>query len=214
MRKSLGLFVFYLVLSTCLWATPVSANPSPSPSESPSPSASPEGSFNLGSSTDSRFQSEDTFINEGGNQNIDIGNGKVELPNKDSINNNQGSSLKNWKSDLESDGTSTVAGTFRAVIMFLGILLTVYSIGLYFVYLVDKHNNLIAVSLMSIYTLGRLELSPDGEYSTFKNENIAKKQVTHRDITIICIGGIALGVFILTGKVFIVVSEFAKLFSR
>lgn len=111
------------------------------------------------------------------------------------------SSVALWKQDVDSN-SSNINTLMRVIVMFIGILIVVYSSILYIAYWFDRINNFIEISLLMILTFNKLQISPDDTTSTFSPKTQGLKVVTHKNIIFICLVGILIGILILSGRVY------------
>lgn len=111
-------------------------------------------------------------------------------------------STKEWLEDVRARTAADELLLLRRILVFVGILVVVYSSFLYVAYQFDVNNNFIELQLLNVLTLGKLAVSPD-EQSTYTATTGAKtKGVVHKDIICICLVGISLGILILSGKLY------------
>lgn len=113
--------------------------------------------------------------------------------------------LSSWKKNIKYAEDDRSLRYPRAVVMIIGILVTIYSILLYIAYQFDRINNFIELDALGILTFGKLRISPDDRKSTFNDKHQERKVVVHRDIIIVCLVGVAIGVLLISGKIFEVV---------
>lgn len=113
--------------------------------------------------------------------------------------------LSSWKKNIKYAEDDRSLRYPRAVVMLVGILVTIYSILLYIAYQFDRINNFIELDALGIMTFGKLRISPDDRKSTFNDKHQERKVVVHRDIIIVCLVGVAIGVLLISGKIFEVV---------
>lgn len=126
----------------------------------------------------------------------------ISLPTADGLEITDKAKIANWKDDVESNTDFSVIKWLRAVVAFVGIIISVYCIFIYLAYWFDRVNNFIDISALSILTFGKLAISPDDTTSTFNPETKGTKVVVHRDMIFICLLGIAFGVILLSGKIY------------
>lgn len=113
--------------------------------------------------------------------------------------------LSSWKKNIKYAEDDRSLRYPRAVVMIVGILVTIYSILLYIAYQFDRINNFIELDALGIMTFGKLRISPDDRKSTFNDKHQERKVVVHRDIIIVCLVGVAIGLLLISGKIFEVV---------
>lgn len=115
--------------------------------------------------------------------------------------------LSNWKTDTNSvSNGGGIIQFLRALVAFIGILIVIFSTFLYLAYWFDRINNFIEISLLHVLTFGRIEISPDDKQSTFSPKTQGLKVVVHKDIIFICLTGLSIGVLILSGRIYLVIS--------
>ena len=90
-------------------------------------------------------------------------------------------------------------------LIIFGILCIVYAVLFFLSYWLDKMNNLIDISLLSLISLGKFIASADDNISTYKEKGSEPKLVTFKDVMFISGGILALGVLILSGALFKIV---------
>lgn len=116
-------------------------------------------------------------------------------------------SLREWTDDVENRESMLSFGWIRQVLIFVGILLVVYTTLLYVAFHFDMINNIFEIQLLQMLTLGKLSVAPDKQTSTYSAHLKSKcKGVVHKDMIVICIMGLALGVMILSGKMFLLLN--------
>ena len=93
----------------------------------------------------------------------------------------------------------------RQVTIFIGFVLTLWSILMYLCYWVDKLNNFGFISFLSIITFGYLRTNAD-DFDTVINEKHTVRLVNHKAIIGISLVCMFFGLFILTGKFYICVN--------
>lgn len=97
----------------------------------------------------------------------------------------------------------------RTTIMFIGIIMTVYCIFFYLIYWFDRVNSLTDFSLLKVISFGKVQTSMDDE-SSYGTNIEGTKEVNHDDVIRICVIGLMLGMFLVTGRLFKVVSYLTK----
>lgn len=93
----------------------------------------------------------------------------------------------------------------RAIIMFIGIIMTVYCIFFYLIYWFDRVNSLMDFSLLKVISFGKVQTSMDDE-SSYGTDIEGTKEVNHGDVLRICIIGLMLGMLLATGRLFKIAS--------
>lgn len=103
----------------------------------------------------------------------------------------------------------------RIIVMWLGIIFTIYIFLLYLAYWFDKLNSLIDLDVLSILTFGRLHVAIDDREANF---SLGKKQdrmtVNHKDMLFICITGLIFGTLLITGTFYKIVASFVNFILR
>lgn len=103
----------------------------------------------------------------------------------------------------------------RIIVMWIGIIFTIYIFLLYLAYWFDKLNSIIDLDILSIMTFGRLHVAIDDKEANF---SLGKKQdrmtVSHKDILFICITGLIFGTLLITGVFYKIVTNFVNMILR
>lgn len=103
----------------------------------------------------------------------------------------------------------------RILVMWIGIIFTIYIFFLYFAYWFDKLNSIIDLDVLSILTFGRLHVAMDDKEANF---SLGRKQdrmtVNHKDMLFICIAGLIFGVLLITGKFYQLVAGLVNFILR
>lgn len=130
----------------------------------------------------------------------------LDKATKENLNGNELSSVVNWKSNANKlEEENKVVKVMRKIVMFMGIILTVWSILLYCAYWLDRFNNFIDIDFVALLTFNKLRISDDEAECTFKmGKALSKgtKTVNHVSILEICILSIAFAVLMITGVLF------------
>lgn len=125
--------------------------------------------------------------------------GNVSL---DNLNQQQTDSLSNWKRNISNQFDNPFISTLRIFVLFLGILLTLWSGLVYIAYWFDRLNTFFDLSFLSVLTFGKLMVSPDLDSCTFTLKAMGdgkRKTVTHGVIMGISITGLFFGTMLFTG---------------
>lgn len=130
---------------------------------------------------------------------------QLELTARDSCSLLEVTEIDSWKGNLQLQKEDGVYKYIRASFMFVGILITIYSVLLFIAFQFDRVNNFIEVNLLCILTFGKLQRAPDENSSTFTPDNPRTRLVTLKDIAGVTIAGVAIGVLLISGKVFSVI---------
>ena len=138
----------------------------------------------------------------------------IALPSSDWLQHSEQQEIANWKSTIELLQEDKKYSVLRACVMFVGILMIVYSTLLFLAFQFDKINNFVDIELVSCLTLGKLVTSRD-EISTYNKEEVSgkPKAVVQKDIAMASITGITAGVLLLSGKLYAIISLVVSLVS-
>lgn len=139
----------------------------------------------------------------------------IDLPTKDSLSKSTQQWIHTMHENIIYDNTKTPVIYMRALLASLAVMLCIYAVFLYFAYWLDRLNNFFELHLLSMLTLGRLDISPDDKTSTFHKggKESSKRVVVHRDIVFIVITLITASMLVLSGAAFTylqVLIEFIK----
>jgi hypothetical protein len=120
---------------------------------------------------------------------------------KDNLTGDQLDSLNTWEDIINDDAKQGgVLYWIRLIVMWLGILMVVWSVLLYVGFWFDRANNFLDFSIVTILTLGKLTTSVTDEESTFGKKDVKGiKTLSSRQVTIICLCCIGAGVLIISG---------------
>ena len=139
----------------------------------------------------------------------------VELPDGSDLNYADKKELGTWLSTIALNKHEGLYNALRVARILIGILFIVYAVVFFICYWVDKFNNLIDISLLSLISFGKFIASADDTVSTYKGKEKGAKLLNFRDVTFISLGFLFLGVAILSGLLYKVViwaiSKFGKL---
>lgn len=113
--------------------------------------------------------------------------------------------MTDWKNSIAARKRDEASRIPRAVFMFVGIFVVIWSTMLYVAHLFDRINNFFEGSLLKIISFGKLMPSPDETTNSFNNANAGTKAVTHKQIVMVSLSGIALGILLLSGKIYLLV---------
>lgn len=137
---------------------------------------------------------------------------------RENLSQNELSGLAAWErnvhEDLEKGG---LINFIRRLVMFFGIIFTVWVAFIYMAYWFDRVNNFFYIDLLGVMTLGHLHMSETEKECTFHIRDLGKegrKTVNHRAILFICLVGIAFGVFIVSGTYYYALQAFVNLIKR
>lgn len=128
----------------------------------------------------------------------------IELPTKESLSKSAQQWMQTMHENLVYENAKKPVILMRSLLAALASMLCIYAVFLYFAYWLDRLNNFFEFHLLSILTLGRLDISPDDKTSTFHDgDRTSKKRiVVHRDMIFIVIILITAGMLILSGAIF------------
>lgn len=164
------------------------------------------------SASQMKWVEEQHFLEDTGSLLRDIPE-NVQVPGIEWLSVDYQKAVRDWSDDVESKHMSATQ-ILRAVVMLVGILMALYSALLYVAYQFDDNQNFIDVQFLPILTLGHLQNAPSQDKSTFttgkdgiEKEKGKKKFVTHKDIIIISLIGIAIGVLLISGYIFLIISN-------
>ena len=111
--------------------------------------------------------------------------------------------IESWKSNIDNSKENSINRYIRASFMFVGILITLYSMLLYVAYQFDRINNFVDISLLSTMTVGRLNVAPEDTNGNFNSATSGRaKYLKHKDIIIVSIIGVGIGVLLISGRIF------------
>lgn len=135
----------------------------------------------------------------------------LEDANRDVLTSNELANLSNWEENIESESSGMV-GFLRSMVVFVGIIITVWSIFIYIAYWFDRLNTFFDFDALKILTFGKLVKSPDENECTFSVKELANvkdtqpKTVNHKAILGLSIGCVAFGCLIVSGVFYKVLS--------
>jgi len=139
----------------------------------------------------------------------------LSMMNSSSLTANERLEISDWNRSLEYQKEDKMNGLLRAIVMLCGIVVVVYSTLLFLAFQVDRVNNFIDISLVSTMTFGLMMVADDGQ-STYASKTARgePKMLTLKDVTIASISGIAVGVLLLSGKLFGIIDAVITFFSN
>lgn len=120
---------------------------------------------------------------------------------RDNLSQSDLSNLANWEDNVNNSKKEYgFIAIMRIIVMWIGIIFTIYILLLYLAYWFDRINSIIDLDVLSILTFGKLHVAFDEKEANF---SLGKKQdrmtVRHRDILFICITGLIFGTLLITG---------------
>lgn len=136
----------------------------------------------------------------------------IEFQSREDLSKEQLKGVVDWKNNIEYENEDYFIKYLRIFVMLLGIIFLVWMLLIYLSYWFDRINNFLDIDLLPIVTLGRLRVSPEEGECTFASK-VSKgevKTVNHRTIVMICLTGILFSVFIITGKLYEVLSYLVR----
>ncbi len=128
----------------------------------------------------------------------------VDLPTKDSLSKDVQQWMETMQEDIIYNNTKKPVVYMRALLAALAIVMCIYAVFLYFAYWLDRLNNFFEFHLLSLLTLGRLDISPDDKTSTFHHSGKDSKTriVVHKDMVYIVVLLITASMLVLSGAAF------------
>jgi len=123
----------------------------------------------------------------------------VELPDGSDLEYSDTKALTNWVSDIEDSKTLNSSRVVRVAMIILGVILLVYGLLLFICFWLDRFNNLIDISFLSLISFGRFMASSEDSVSTFKDKGKGVRLLKTSDIVRISLEFILLGVLVLSG---------------
>lgn len=123
--------------------------------------------------------------------------------------------VADWKQTLNHKEEDNQHGFLRAVVMLVGIIIIVYSTLLFLAFQFDRINNFIDVPLLYFLTFGKMMTISEDEQSTYNQaDGKGAKMMKQKDICIASIVGIAIGVLLLSGKLFELISTLVTMIGK
>lgn len=123
----------------------------------------------------------------------------VELPDGSDLEYSDTKALSNWVSDINDGRELITSRVARVVVIIIGVILLVYGLLLFICFWLDRFNNLIDISFLSLISFGRFMASSEDSISTFKDKGKGVRLLKTSDIIKISLEFILLGVLILSG---------------
>lgn len=108
--------------------------------------------------------------------------------------------LVSWADNISYAKDERYYTTPIKVFLFVGIIMTIWSILLYIAYWFDRINNFIELQLLPILTLGILQVSPDDKTSNYNDKNMSRKVIVHKDIVAVTLIGVSVGILLISGR--------------
>lgn len=147
-------------------------------------------------------------------QEVDV---SAMLPkDRSSLSQNELENLSSWEDTVKNSKKEYgFIAWMRIIVMWVGIIFTIYIFLLYLAYWFDKLSSIIDLDVLSILTFGRLHVAIDDKEANF---NLGKKQdrmtVSHKDMLFICITGLIFGTLLITGTFYKLVAGFVNFILR
>ena len=114
--------------------------------------------------------------------------------------------LYDWKDSLDNRRKDRFQRNIRAVFMFVGIFMVIYSTLLFVSWMFDRMDNFFEVKLLRILTFGKLEASGEDGEGTFDSATgtgaNGARLVNFKNITIVSVMGLVIGILLLSGKIY------------
>ena len=145
-----------------------------------------------------------------------IQSGYLDKATRDNLSQSDLSNLVNWEDNAKNSKREYgLIAWMRIIVMWVGIIFTIYIFLLYLAYWFDKLNSLIDLDVLSILTFGRLHVAIDDKEANF---SLGRKQdrmtVSHKDMLFICITGLIFGTLLITGTFYKIVASFVNFILR
>lgn len=123
----------------------------------------------------------------------------VELPDGSDLEYSDTKALTDWVSGIKDDKTLNSSRVVRVAMIITGVILLVYGLLLFLCFWLDRFNNLIDISFLSLISFGRFMASSEDSISTFKDKGKGVRLLKTSDIVRISLEFILLGVLVLSG---------------
>lgn len=137
---------------------------------------------------------------------VDISDMFLNDATRDSLNQEDLTSLSNWERNVNDDLEKVGLIRFlRIVTILFGILITIWSILIYVAYWFDRLNNVFDLNIVGILTLGKLRACEDENESTFSARALGshtETTINHRNAIFISVLGIIFGVLVISGVLY------------
>ena len=147
-------------------------------------------------------------------QEVDV---SAMLPkDRSSLSQNELENLSSWEDNVKNSNREYgFIAWMRIIVMWVGIIFTIYIFLLYLAYWFDKLNSIIDLDVLSILTFGKLHVAVDEKEANF---SLGKKQdrmtVSHKDMIFICLTGLIFGTLLITGTFYKIVANFVNFVLR
>lgn len=135
---------------------------------------------------------------------------------RDNLSQHDLENLSSWEDNVKNSKKEYgLIAWMRIIVMWVGIIFTIYIFLLYLAYWFDKLNSIVDLDILSIMTFGRLHVAMDDKEANF---SLAKKQdrmtVNHKDMVFICLTGLIFGTLLITGTFYKIVANFVNTILR
>ena len=140
----------------------------------------------------------------------------LDKATRDNLSQNDLENLASWEDNVtNSKKEYGFIAWVRIIVMWVGIIFTIYIFLIYLAYWFDKLNSIIDLDVLSILTFGRLHVAIDDKEANF---SLGRKQdrmtVSHKDMLFICITGLIFGTLLITGTFYKIVASFVNFILR
>lgn len=137
----------------------------------------------------------------------------LEMPDVSNLTDDELKGIVDWKNNIEYTDKDKGIHFLRVAVMLLGIILLVWVILVYMSYWLDRINNFIDIEFLPMITFGKLRISPEENSCTFDpkyNSRGTPQTVNHRTMLFICLIGIGVSVFIISGQLYVVLNDLIR----
>lgn len=188
-----------------LWVvTAYSGTPTENGTETTAEVTSTEDSSNLSLNIKGNLMAESEFIgSDNWYENV------VAMATKEGLTVNEQKQIGLWGNNIEQSSDNWVT-YLRAMICFIGIFITIWCMFIYIAYWLDRTNNFVEFSMLELLSLGALKVSPDN-----KEQRVDKVYyVNHVGVMKVVFAGVLIGVLIISGKIYTLVSMLFKVIDK
>lgn len=135
---------------------------------------------------------------------------------REDLNQSELENLASWENNVKNSKKEYgFIAWLRIIVMWVGILFTIYIFLLYLAYWFDKINSLVDLDILSLLTFGYLHVAMNDKEANF---SLGRKQdrttVSHKDMCFICITGLIFGALLITGTFYKMISKFVNFILR
>lgn len=140
----------------------------------------------------------------------------LDKATRDNLSQNDLENLSSWENNVNNSKKEYgLIAWMRIIVMWIGIIFTIYIFLLYLAYWFDRLNSIIDLDVLSILTFGKLHVAVDEKEANF---SLGKKQdritVSHKDMIFICLTGLIFGTLLITGTFYKIVANFVNFILR